>query len=364
MSDSRNQEKPVLIGVMGGTGTGKSTFVNLASGSNLQVGFNLESCTSETQLSQPFVVDGRTVVLIDTPGFDDTFKTEADVLHSIADFLAAMYQNEQKLSGVIFLHRISDNRIGGLARKNFRLFRSICGDDALKHTIIATTMWGEVSAELGERRESELSTKDQYFKPAFDEGAKLVRHDNTLESAHGIVRQVLEYQPVGLSVQREMVDQHTTLGGTTAGQYLTVHLETVIQGQRDELRNVKAELEALRAKHTKQQESIGEMRAEIQSLRSKLEVYEAQHAKLGREGDRTVPRSDMIPTLLNLASQKVQQEKERYERVLLQQERERQKTEWRQKKQQEEERLRERQELEARQQSENARKDGSMCVVQ
>lgn len=225
-------------------------------------------------------------------------------------------------------------------------------------------MWGEISAELGERRESELSTKDQYFKLALDKGAKLVRHDNTLESVHGIVRQVLEYLPVGLSVQREMVDQHTTLGGTTAGQYLTVHLETMIQRQRDELRNVKAELEALRAKNTKQQESIDEMRAEIQSLRSKLEVYEAQHAKLGREGDRTVPRSDMIPTLLDLASQKMQQEQERYKRVLLQQERERQNTERRQKKQQEEERLRERQELEARQQSENARKDESMCVVQ
>jgi len=63
-------------------------FINLASHSSLRVGMNLESCTDEVQLADEFTIDGRRVVLIDTPGFDDTTKSDTDILRMIADFLA------------------------------------------------------------------------------------------------------------------------------------------------------------------------------------------------------------------------------------------------------------------------------------
>lgn len=34
-------------------------------------------------------MDGRTVTIIDTPGFDDTHKDEAEILRLITEFLAA-----------------------------------------------------------------------------------------------------------------------------------------------------------------------------------------------------------------------------------------------------------------------------------
>jgi predicted GTPase len=49
---------------------------------------SLESCTTEVQLADEFVLDGRRVVLIDTPGFDDTTKRDTDILKTIATFLA------------------------------------------------------------------------------------------------------------------------------------------------------------------------------------------------------------------------------------------------------------------------------------
>jgi len=49
---------------------------------------NLESCTDEVQLADEFTLGGRRIVLIDTPGFDDTTKSDTDVLKMIADFLA------------------------------------------------------------------------------------------------------------------------------------------------------------------------------------------------------------------------------------------------------------------------------------
>lgn len=52
---------------------------------------NLKSCTAEVQVADEFVVDGRGVVLIDTPGFDDTNLSDADILEKIAAFLAVTW---------------------------------------------------------------------------------------------------------------------------------------------------------------------------------------------------------------------------------------------------------------------------------
>ena len=46
------------------------------------------SCTAEVQLANKFDLDGREVTLIDTPGFDDTSKSDAEILKIIAAYLA------------------------------------------------------------------------------------------------------------------------------------------------------------------------------------------------------------------------------------------------------------------------------------
>ena len=66
-------------------------FINLLSGSHFRVGDHLESCTKEVQISDSFELDGRTVVLIDTPGFDDTNVSDTNVLNMIATYLSYRY---------------------------------------------------------------------------------------------------------------------------------------------------------------------------------------------------------------------------------------------------------------------------------
>ena len=71
--------------------TASNQFVNRATGSDaFLVGNGLHSCTSEIQFSPTFVVDGRSIVLIDTPGFNDTVMEDADVLKDISAFLATV----------------------------------------------------------------------------------------------------------------------------------------------------------------------------------------------------------------------------------------------------------------------------------
>ena len=51
----------------------------------------LESSTAAVELADEFVLDGTTVTLVDTPGFDDTSKSDADILKIISAFLATTY---------------------------------------------------------------------------------------------------------------------------------------------------------------------------------------------------------------------------------------------------------------------------------
>ena len=64
-------------------------FINLASSSELRVGESLMSCTDKIELSRPFPLDNYLVTLVDTPGFDDTTKSDADVLNIVSDYLAS-----------------------------------------------------------------------------------------------------------------------------------------------------------------------------------------------------------------------------------------------------------------------------------
>jgi hypothetical protein len=95
------------------------------------------------------------------------------------------------------MHRISDMRFTGIAARDFKMYRELCGDSTLKNIILVTNMWGVVSKEVGEAREEQLTAN--FFKPVLDKGARLARHQNTAQSAHDIVRRILKNQPISVN---------------------------------------------------------------------------------------------------------------------------------------------------------------------
>lgn len=48
------------------------------------MGHGISSCTDTVDVAEPFQLDGRRVFLFDTPGFDDTNKSEQEILRTIA----------------------------------------------------------------------------------------------------------------------------------------------------------------------------------------------------------------------------------------------------------------------------------------
>ncbi|KAF7424183.1 hypothetical protein PC9H_009486 [Pleurotus ostreatus] len=252
--------------IMGATGSGKTTFVNKASGGNLTVGAGLRSCTSDVQLCKPFEVDGRRVILVDTPGFDDTTKSDTDILSTIASFLTASYEQGRKLAGIIYMHRISDVRMGGISSRNFRMLRHLCGDTTLKNLVIVTNRWEEVSPSLGEAREAELASQDIFFKPALDKGAKLLRHTNDVDSAMNILRYTIRNAPLPLKIQEEMVDEGKSLDDTAAGAEVHAEIKRLMKKHEKDLRALKAEMdEAVRRKDEETRQELG---AEMAKLRN------------------------------------------------------------------------------------------------
>jgi hypothetical protein len=82
-----------------------------------------------------------TVHLIDAPGFDDTFRSDSDVLKDLAYWLSISYKEKHiKLTGLVYLHRITGVRMTGNAYKNLRTFKKMCANQSMSSVELATTM--------------------------------------------------------------------------------------------------------------------------------------------------------------------------------------------------------------------------------
>ncbi|KAG8216976.1 P-loop containing nucleoside triphosphate hydrolase protein [Butyriboletus roseoflavus] len=271
------------IAVMGATGSGKSTFINLVSGSNLAVSNGMRSCTTSVEESQQFTLDGRMVTLIDTPGFDDTFRSDTDILESISEHLASMYGAGTTLAGVIYMYRISDVRMGGTSRRNFRLFRELCGKDSLRNVLIVTTMWSSVDPNVGATREEELAMSDDFFKPVLDEGARLVRHDGGQESAQGILRHLIHNEGTPLRIQRELVDERKPLADTAAGAELSHQLTERIGRLEGEIGKLRDEITRLIV--AKDEKARNELLLELLKTQNEKDRIERENKRLEKDGE-------------------------------------------------------------------------------
>lgn len=186
----------------------------------------------------------------------------------IADYLAAAYKQEMKLSGIIYLHPISDNRVTHHTTKNLDMFRKLTGEKNLKNVILATSMWDKVTPEEGDRREAELTSR--FWKLLLAMGAKTVRHtDNTQASACHLASLLLGNKPFYLQLQEEMGKDNKALRDTAAGREVMIEIVRMKEEHSREL----AEMESLIQSSARESQSV------IDALQ---EHYQSQLSELNR----------------------------------------------------------------------------------
>jgi hypothetical protein len=212
----------------------------------------------------------RKLFLIDTPGFDDTHRSDTDILREIADWLNRSYKANITLAGIVYLHRIVDNRIGGASMKNLRMFKKLCGQKGLSSVVLATTMWNTVSPEEGARREHELVSNKEFWAEMVKYGSKVFRHDDGEASAIKIIQYILsQRRRMVLDIQEEMASGKT-LDETAAGREVEAELMKMKLKHDKEMQELREEMrEAKEANDERAQQEIAAVRAELEAKMAK-----------------------------------------------------------------------------------------------
>ncbi|CEL59941.1 hypothetical protein RSOLAG1IB_09225 [Rhizoctonia solani AG-1 IB] len=356
-SSMRATSHPAFSRLFGATGTGKTTvinsliyfiiksltvysftqFVNDASGEMLEVGNDLESCTQEVTPTKTFQVDGQGVILFDTPGFDDTQLSDTEILQRITAFLTSSYEKGYKLTGVVYLHRISDVRVGGISRRTFQTFRALCGEDTLDNVLIVTNMWSDPPTAKEVHNEKQLRENSKFFQPAIKAGARMLRRSHMdSRSALDIIRMLLDKPPVAMKIQRQIVDEGGDFYATDAAMVLEAELTKMKQQHLKEIEDVKEELRQAKEQNNAQAQSelrefleqaIAEstrLSGEIQSLRKGFEdersrwesrVSEAESARKEAEKQQQALMSE-LEELRSRAERASGEELRRLERLI------------------------------------------------
>ncbi|KAM0209048.1 hypothetical protein ACHAQD_011362 [Fusarium lateritium] len=325
-SDRSVQENDVIIAVMGITGSGKSTFISKLVEDNVIIGHQLKSCTSEISSFRFKHPSGRQVLLIDTPGFNDDNLSDRQVLEKISGYLASMYKRKIYLNGIIYMHRITDVRLGGSSKRNIMMFKRLCGDKFYPRVALVTTRWEELeSKQVGIDRESELVSKEDWWGHMYNKGSKLIRHKNNTGSALEIIETLLQIQGhETLAIQRELVDEKKDLIKTAAGQEVNRELEEATKRYEDNLNALKADIDV--AMRDKDAEMAKALREEAQKYRDGILHAQQEQKALNVTLQQLVKDSErkhlLVLQQLDKADQRSRDEENRH-REELQRERQR-----------------------------------------
>ncbi|CAH0040114.1 unnamed protein product [Clonostachys rhizophaga] len=297
--------------VVGRTGSGKSTFISQCTGKNAKIGHSLQSCTRSIEVFD-FHWMGRHIFLIDTPGFNDSNRSDAEILEALASGLSASYANKVRIHGIIILHPISDTRMSGSSLRSIDMIKAVCGFARYDNLAIVTTMWPRLPRHNAERdklesRYNQLLTNDRFFGGLLRQGAEVFKYgadSSDMPTAKNIVThlvcQALMHPITVLQIQHEIVDQHKPLSETAAGLVIGTD---IFQRMADEEELV-ASLST-----TTTTDLTYEVTEHVEKCKKEMEILEKSLGDMHREGKSRWEESKVkIDAMLDHELEKADQE--------------------------------------------------------
>ncbi|KAF8451221.1 P-loop containing nucleoside triphosphate hydrolase protein [Kalaharituber pfeilii] len=297
---SRSQQ-PLFIAVVGATGVGKSAFIKqITNDTKIRIGTSLRSCTKTIEASMTMYETRQSrkyqLVLLDTPGFDDDEVSDADILEEIAAWLKLQHREGQKLSGLIYLHRITDERMGGQGYRNLQMLKALCGEESLKNVVLVTNRWEQLAdKKVGEKRLNEdLLGERGFWRSLIHHQATHLPYDGTPEKATAIIDRIIDYSPTVLKIQDELA-KGTALYETEAGEKVVSQIEKDLERRAKQVESLHAQVETLKQKV----EDANRLLRDYEKLCDKqAKEREALNARHGQDKDRLEKRIQELTALL------------------------------------------------------------------
>ncbi|UPK94699.1 hypothetical protein LCI18_005634 [Fusarium solani-melongenae] len=293
-SDHEFSESTISVW-MGVTGVGKSTFISRLTGEDAGIGHDLTSYTQGFGIYSMTIAD-RVVYLVDTPGFNDTWRSDFEILKEISFIASQIYRQGMKLAGILYLHRISDNRVSSSAMKNFTLLEKICGPSGASRVFLVTTMWnltdeGKLSHQEAKMREIRLVSTMEFWGTLFQQGSQNSRWRGDAKTALAIICELISLNDregyVVQQIRRELVDKGKDLKETMAGRELLTTYKSSKRVYIEKIQSIKRRLaisDSDRSVFAERMKAYGQVLtkvlAEQQLVSVKLEEGRRAHQRL------------------------------------------------------------------------------------
>lgn len=183
----------------------------------------------------------------------------------LVDWLVTTYKSGQKLSGILYLHRISDTRMRGSSVRNLAMFQQLIGDDFYKNVTLATTCWSLIPFHTGLERETELKTNSNFWKHMISKGATVERIPDDVTEARDLVYKTTSHNAVALKTQRDVVDRGISFSNLAVTKTVNYELEKL---KREQAAERAWHAERLARQEREMREQIAEIRAQNQRIQS------------------------------------------------------------------------------------------------
>lgn len=233
--------------------------------------------------------NGKQSWLIDTPGFDDTERENIDLLKELIACLTVVDQRGGRITGIFYLHRIIDPRMGGSSMKSLTLFKLLVGAAAMPLVRLVSTRWNDLGAnesdlERGNTLEKQLCTSQKYWGSCLSEGALAMRHYGDQASAQAVVESVLNRDATStarLSIIQELRDKKLPLLETGVGRFLSEDTDRLARQYEADIANLKHEQHV--ALEEKDHELAQQLAAEEHEFRRRSEKVAWVRKELSNE---------------------------------------------------------------------------------
>lgn len=186
--------------------------------------------------------------------------------------MANRYENDHRphIHGILYVHRITDNRMSGSTLTNLRVFRNFIGKEAFKNLVFVTNRWTDPPNPQHERFEADLISNEKYFGKAVKEGARagpafrIKENAKHLEVQETLLDLFLSYDPVITQNQKETIDEHISPDQTQAGRVVNEALNRLRAEKDAEMAILLKELNTLEEREAEAREEI---QREIEELK-------------------------------------------------------------------------------------------------